>query len=117
MTPDEIKRRFPNASPAFIAANSLAPRLPPKEPQPQRKPLEPAQAQKGREAGVAVIFTRCASRRLDRDNLWASIKPLCDALREAGHIPNDTEQDIELFVFQKKVKRKEAGTLIEIVKL
>jgi len=38
-------------------------------------------------------------------------------MREAGHIPNDTEQDIELFVFQKKVKRKEAGTLIEIVKL
>jgi len=99
--------------------NSLAPRLPSEKPQSaRRETLErKAQTKGGSGPSVAVIVTRCASRYLDRDNNYSAAKPLIDALREAGHIPNDTEQDIELFVFQKKVKRREAGTLIEIIPL
>lgn len=69
------------------------------------------------EVRTCVVITRCSSSRLDRDNAWASTKSLVDALRNAGQITGDTEDDIELFVFQAKVPRKESGTLIEIVRL
>jgi len=99
--------------------NSLAPRLSTEKPKQARRGAlgSEAQVEEGRSPSVAVIITRCSCGSLDRDNNFSAAKPLIDALREAGHIPNDTEKDIELFVFQKKVKRKEAGTLIEIIPL
>ena len=41
---------------------------------------------------------------LDTDNKWGSVKPILDALREAGLIPDDKESDIELVVTQSRVK-------------
>lgn len=117
----DLSTRFPNASASFLALNRpvVAPRVLAEKSEPSRGQTLVRQAQppKAREPGVAIIVTRCSDRSLDRDNLWSSVKPLVDALREAGYIPNDTEQDIELFVFQKKVPRKESGTLVEIVPL
>lgn len=102
---------------AAMSYPPLAAGLPTEKPKPSRRRTlgRKAQAAETRSPSVAVIVTRCSSGRLDRDNNYSAAKPLIDALREAGRIPNDTESDIELFVFQKKVKREEAGTLIEIL--
>ncbi len=95
----------------------LAAGLPAGQPQSDlRKPLlGDHQAKQSSAAGTCVVITRCSCGSLDRDNLYSSVKPLVDALRNSGQIIGDTERDIDLYVFQKKVKRKEAGTLIEII--
>lgn len=97
----------------------LASRLPAHQPQPlKRQTLRRPQEEPSPSATrPSVIITRCSSGHLDRDNLYSSTKAIVDALRYAGYIAGDTEQHIDLHVFQKKVPRKEAGTLIEIVSL
>ncbi len=107
-----------NATPTHAHnQTSLAPRLCTAQPQPdKRTPLRISpEVSNGSATRPCVIVTRCSCGHLDRDNLQASVKPIVDALRYAGHIAGDTERHIDLYVFQKKVKRKEAGTLIEIV--
>ncbi len=90
------------------------------DPQPElprvKKPLGRPQAKGGRPESTIVIITRCSTRSLDRDNLWGGVKATCDGLRYSGYISGDTEQDIELFVFQKKVPKAHIGTLIEIIR-
>lgn len=49
---------------------------------------------------VGVAITRFGKRRLDRDNLWAGVKPLVDALRHCQLIQDDTDTDIDLTVEQ-----------------
>lgn len=95
----------------------LASRLPPdkSKPKQRRALLGDHQKEQGCTAGVSVIITRCSAHHLDRDNVYSAVKSIVDALRYAGYIAGDTEQHIDLHVFQKKVPRKEAGTLIEIV--
>lgn len=44
-------------------------------------------------------------RLLDTDNKWASCKPLLDAIRHAGLIPDDREDDIDLTVTQHRVPK------------
>lgn len=122
MTYAELQRAFPKHPESFWKRNAsdlVAPRLPPEKPEPNRRvPLDrQAPLKKTGGPSVAVIITRCSSGHLDRDNNFSANKPLIDALREAGLISGDTEDDIELFVFQKQVPRKEAGTLIEIIPL
>lgn len=89
--------------------------------QPKPDLREPLLSHKAEEhpspASIGVVITRCSTGHLDRDNLYAAVKPLVDALRYSGKIPGDTERDIDLFVFQKKVKRKDTGTLVEIIRL
>jgi hypothetical protein len=91
------------------------------DPIPQRKerarPLGGPKAKGESPARTVVIITRCSTRSLDRDNLIGGVKTTCDSLRYSGYIDGDTEADIELFVFQKKVPRDKIGTLIEIVKI
>ena len=124
MMPPNLSDLFPRASKSFLSRNATHPapvatRLSRQESQPDERP-QPVGAQaspRGGPARLAVIITRCSSGTLDRDNLHGAAKALCDALRYAGHIPGDRECDIELFAFQRKVRRAESGTLIEIMPL
>ncbi len=104
---------------AFQNHPPVASRLRHPEPQHPARPepiLHAGPAQKGA-ARTCVIVTRCSVGTLDRDNLVGSVKHVVDGLRYSGRIAGDREQDIELVVFQKKVKRKDQGTLIEIIEL
>lgn len=100
-------------------SSSLATGIPAQEPKPHKRAplLHDKEIPAGSAARPCVIITRCSSGHLDRDNCVASVKGIVDALRYAGYISGDTEDHIDLYVFQKKVKRKDAGTLIEIVQL
>lgn len=62
-----------------------------------------------------VRITRFSTGRLDRDNLWASVKSLVDGLQQSGLIHGDSENEIDLQVAQEHVKtRAEQGTEIVI---
>jgi len=61
-----------------------------------------------------VCITRCGTHLLDKDNLYGGAKPICDALRYRGLIRDDDPESIHLIVQQRKVSKKETGTLIEI---
>lgn len=50
----------------------------------------------------------------DFDNLAGGSKFLCDGLRYAGLIRDDSPEDIELVVTQRKVKRGEECTIVTI---
>ncbi len=89
------------------------------DPQPQPivvvGPLGKAEAEAGNLPRnlVRIISHRC--RLLDPDNLVGGCKYAIDALRYAGVIKDDREEDIKLEVFQVKTKtRKEEKTIIEV---
>lgn len=122
MTRDELKERFPNASEQFLRANAsdyapMAPRIRHPQPQPAHRPepIRHDEAPPKIPSSLVVVITRCSTGTLDRDNLWGGVKALVDALRYSGRIPDDSEQHIELFVFQRKVRRRQQGTMIEII--
>lgn len=120
---DIVNTLFPNASKSFLALNQegnpVAPRLPRPKPEPvkREKLLRLEEAPHSSPGRTAVIVTRCSAGSLDRDNLNAANKAIIDALRYSGRILGDREADIELICLQRKVKRKDAGTLIEIIPL
>ena len=85
MTPEYIKKHFPNASRAFIEANC---RVPVELESPERKP-DPVQAlvrrekvQRGRKGRVVAVVTilACRRRATDDDNITAGAKALRDAI-------------------------------------
>jgi hypothetical protein len=120
VSPNEIRRRFPNASPAFIKANAQdCPENPPPSPKPKRPVRhEPLATTKGKEKNLGRVIVRIKSfrtRLLDADNLVGGSKYFTDGLRHAGLISGDSEKEIILHVSQKKVAtRKEECTQIEI---
>jgi hypothetical protein len=116
MTRNEIKRRWPNASAAFLARNAADP-LP--DPQLQRDLRPPAKIQNaGKKESpsrpkIRVRITSCRSRFVDPDNLF--VKYLVDALRYEGLIPNDSSSDIILELHQQKVFLVDAEmTIVEL---
>ncbi len=127
MTRNEILIRFPRATESFIRRNLSTPspndpapvvaRLPAQKPKPNKREtvLHPRKAYEGSCRRPTVIITRCSPGHLDRDNLYAAAKKIIDCLFADGRIPGDSPADIELFVFQKTVSRKNRGTLIEIL--
>lgn len=66
--------------------------------------------------GIAVRIIRCSTRKLDKDNLYGGVKYLVDALRYAGLIPQDTPDAIDLDVTQRRVRKDQVGTIVEIIK-
>lgn len=106
---EALKKRFPNASPAFLAANMGA-RIPgeggcvPKSSKPERPVRNDTLAKKPGKSGdskrfrVSVVSYR--TRLIDPDNLTP--KYFIDAARYAGLIPDDSAEHIELSVTQKK---------------
>ena len=75
--------------------------------------LEPRK-EKGEER-IVVRITRSSTRLLDADNLAGGCKPVIDQLRYAGLIPDDSQEKVEITFTQKKVKKGQEGTLIEII--
>lgn len=65
---------------------------------------------------IIVRIERRGVRLLDKDNL-AGCKGTIDALRYAGLIPDDDPEAIELILTQKKVKKQDVGTLIQLTRL
>ena len=85
MTPEEIKQRFPNASPSFIARNCAlfggmvsAER----KPDPVQTLVRRTKAKPGGKRGVVVCVTLIAlrTRCLDSDNLVSGFKKLRDCI-------------------------------------
>lgn len=64
---------------------------------------------------IVVRITRYGTRLLDADNLCGGVKHLLDGLRYKCLIPEDNPQAIRLLVCQKKAKKADRGTKIEIV--
>lgn len=98
----------------------VAPRLP--DAGAESKSLRALDESTGDEAPMLgrarVRITRKSTGRLDRDNLWASVKSLLDGLQKAGLIIGDSETDIDLEVSQERVKTRDAqGTEIVIEEL
>lgn len=62
-----------------------------------------------------VTIVRYGIRKLDRDNLYGSVKPVVDSLRVHGFIEDDDEEHLDLRVRQEsRLKGALPCTLIEI---
>ena len=82
-----------------------------------KEPLASDQDEAAGGPRIAVCITRLGTRLLDKDNLYGGAKPICDALRYEKLIPEDDPESIHLIVQQRKVKRAETGTLIQITRI
>lgn len=114
MTREQLKRRFPNASSAFLEANAGLPDPEPKRD--RRKALgKGAPDEEGRTLRplFCVTIVSYRTRLLDEDNLKGGAKFLTDAMRYEKLIPGDSPKDIILDVSQVKVSTEaEEGTVV-----
>lgn len=62
----------------------------------------------------SVKITLWHSRLYDKDNAYASCKPVIDALKWWNHIVDDSAEWMELTVEQAKCPHKQRHTVIEI---
>lgn len=123
MSPNELRRRFPNAKADFIRLNSDAPHLGRiSDPLPQRRlQKDPLVESGGKEKspgrpGYRVTITSRRVTLTDPDNLTP--KFLIDALRYQGLIPDDSPDHIILELRQEKVAhKKDEGTAVVITQL
>ena len=116
MNENEIRNRFPNASPGFIRANLC--------PESSRKvaklesdcgdaPLEPEEIQRPIGKRILVRITSVRRRLLDEDNQCE--KYHVDLCRYAGIISCDSPDKVKIEVRQRKASKKEAEQItIEI---
>ena len=124
MTPHEIKRRFPNASAAFVAANATAGLTGMETPVGDRsarpaavvergdedEPLPAARAYEGNAVRFLVRVTSVRKRLLDEDNI--SEKALVDCLRYSGIIPSDAPGHCRIETAQKLCRTGETEKTI-----
>ena len=61
-----------------------------------------------------LTITRYSTRSLDADNLAGGCKPLIDAVRRAGLIPDDDPKSVELLFAQQSCSKGEERTELEI---
>lgn len=81
------------------------------------EPLSEVEGKEGDSSRLLVLIESCRTKLLDTDNLYGGAKFYCDFLRYAGVIPEDTEDQIELKVTQRKVRKgEEEKTIIEVWK-
>ena len=114
MTPDAIRRYFPNASASVLAANAEGAG---KTPEPKRvvrnEPLGATQVQEAGRGRFLVILTSVTKRLLDEDNTCAKVH--VDLLRYAGVIPEDNPLQTEIRIGQRRARKgEEEGTEIEV---
>jgi len=119
MTPDEIRRLFPNASSSLLQANlDLADTG--ATPKPKRAPSDAAMGKAQVQAGVGPRFfirvTSIRKRLLDEDNLVP--KYHIDLLRYAGVVPDDAPGTCKIETRQRKAAKGEVEeTIIEVMEL
>jgi len=53
-----------------------------------------------------ITFIRCSSREPDYDNLVTSFKPVCDGLKDAGIIEDDSPKHVERVYLWEKANTK-----------
>ena len=118
MTRNELTRRFPKASEAFIRANSdhensCAGTDSILECNPGNGSLGQIEGQEGATGKFLVRFESVRKRLCDPDNL--SVKWLLDSLRYCKIIPGDEPDKIQLEVSQRKCEEGEPeATIITI---
>jgi hypothetical protein len=80
------------------------------------EPLSEVEGKEGDPSRLLVCIESVRKNRLlDTDNLYGGAKFYCDFLRYCGAIPDDTEDQIELKVTQRKTKKgEEEKTVIEV---
>jgi hypothetical protein len=80
------------------------------------EPLSEVEGKEGDSSRLLVCIESVRKNRLlDTDNLYGGAKFYCDFLRYCGAIPDDTEDQIELKVTQRKAKKgEEEKTIIEV---
>lgn len=61
-----------------------------------------------------AVITLYHARLYDKDNLYASVKPVVDSLVHWGILKNDNEDWVDLEVSQRVSKPKDAHTEIEV---
>lgn len=66
---------------------------------------------------MRVTITRIATRTLDKDNLYAGVKPLVDALKHNRLIDDDSPEHVELEVLQEIARGKPERTVITLEKI
>lgn len=119
MNPDEIRKRFPNASEAFIRANASDDRagaVAIVERAAGNAPVAKDQGEEGHSGKLLIRFESVRKRLCDPDNI--AVKWLLDALRYSGAIPGDEPEKIAIEVAQRKCGKDEAEhTVLEIHKL
>lgn len=120
-TPDELARitAKPGYTVGHCAFAPVASGVSHAQPQhdAREEPLAPDQDEASGGPRIAVCITRLGTKLLDKDNLYGGAKPICDALRYQKLIPEDDPESIHLIVQQRKVKRAEIGTIIEITQI
>jgi hypothetical protein len=111
MLPNEIKRRFPNASPAFVAANAESAGTPAVVERAACDATLAARETKGRHSGRYLVRVESVrSRLLDEDNLCA--KYHVDCLRYAGILPSDAPGVAKIEVTQRRCLKGEAEKVV-----
>ncbi len=107
MTVNELKRRFPNASPAFLKANLDAENTG-ESPIMEHSAGNGGEGEDTREEAATgrlhIRFISVRQRQCDPDNL--AVKWLLDALRYAGIIRDDSPDKISLEVTQRRCRRR-----------
>lgn len=80
------------------------------------EPLSEVEGKEGDPRRMLVCIESVRKHRLlDTDNLYGGAKFYCDFLRYCGAIPDDTEDQIELKVTQRKARKgEEEKTIIEV---
>ena len=84
------------------------------QPDAQMLPLGSDADEGGGPRRIVVRLERRSTKLLDKDNLYGSVKFLCDGLRYENLIPDDNPEAIELIVTQKKVAKGETETVVQI---
>ncbi len=108
----DIKTLFPRGSQDFLAINGESQDSELK-PTVRDEPLATPEGKEENSKRRVLRYTSYRCRLTDPDNICP--KYFTDALRYCGAIPDDTLQDIELQIRQKKVAhRSQEKTLIEI---
>ena len=117
MTPNEILKRFPNASRSTLARNPALAGLPSAEPeQGHPKPLVQKEGKRRSTKGplYRVTLISCRAGRLDEDNLIGGTKALRDAIADVLQC-DDNEQTIDWCYGQ--AKSESHGTIARIEQL
>lgn len=121
MTPNEIKRRYPHASSAFIRANTDSQnksegirKTSELEPRSLARTLATPQIQERSINRVIVRITSVRRRLIDEDNICE--KFIIDGLRYAGLLLSDAPDKTHIQTSQRKCKKEEfEHTEIEII--